>query len=161
MQAIIESFNNKELGDLLGIQIVNQQVASVLRQRALVHLDTSFTLARRKIREILNNRKVTIQPLASQMYHQHHQDVNMVLSQQGNGTTNHPNGTNNGVVVYNQNTAQTTQNNIQLKKLAFFEVMGTLMKPTELYASSQQRIQDRTYEFTLTPQQANEISLNR
>lgn len=146
---------------MLGIQIVNHQVASVLRQRATVLLDTSFSSARRKIREIHNNRKVTIQPPTSQMYH--HQDVNMVLSQQGNGATNHPNGTNNGVVVYNQNTSQhnQTQNNVVLKKLAFFEVMGTLLKPTMLLASPNQRVQDGTYYFQLTPQQANEISLNR
>lgn len=92
------------------------------------------------------------------MYY-HHQDVNMVLSQQGNGATN---GTNNGVVVYNQNAPQHTQaHNINLKKLAFFEVMGTLLKPTVLPASTTQRVQEGTYYFTLTPQQANEISLNR
>ncbi|XP_037046219.1 E3 SUMO-protein ligase PIAS3 isoform X3 [Bradysia coprophila] len=157
LKAIIDSFSNKELSDLLGIPTIHQHVASGLRQRALSLLDTSFPTARRKIREILENRKVTIQPLTSQMYHQ---DVNMVLSQQGNGATNHPNGTNNGVVVYNQNTPQ-TQSSIVLKKLAFFEVMGTLLKPTELFASHAQRVQECNYTFTLTPQQANEISLNR
>lgn len=149
---------------MLGIQIVSNQVASVLRQRALLLLDTSFSLTRRKVREIHTNRKVTIQPPPiSQMYH-HHQDVNMVLSQQGNGATNHPNGTNNGVVVYNQNTPQHNQiqnNSIVLKKLAFFEVMGTLLKPTILLASPNQRVQEGTYYFQLTAQQANEISLNR
>lgn len=163
LQAIIDSFSNKELGDLLGIPIIHQHVvASGLRQRALSLLETSFPTARRKIREILENRKVTTQPpLTSQMYHQ---DVNMVLSQQGNnGATNHANGTNNGVVVYNQNTPQPTQpqSNIVLKKLAFFEVMGTLLRPTELFASHAQRVQECNYSFTLSPQQANEISLNR
>lgn len=143
---------------MLGIQIGNIQVASVLRQRALLLLDTSYSSARRKIREIQSNRKVTSQPPTSQMYY--HPDVNMVLSQQGNGATN---GTNNGVVVYNQNTQQhnQTQQSIALKKLAFFEVMGTLLKPTILPTSSAQRVQENTYYFTLTPQQANEISLNR
>ncbi|KAJ6642820.1 E3 SUMO-protein ligase PIAS3 [Pseudolycoriella hygida] len=162
LKAIIDSFNNKELSDLVGIQTVHNQVASsVLRQRALLLLDTSFPSTRRKIREIDNSRKVLTQPPTPQMYH-HHQDVNMVLSQ-GNGATNHPNGTNNGVVVYNQNTPQhnQTQNSITLKKLAFFEVMGTLLKPTMLMASNNQRVQEGTYYFQLTPQQANEISLNR
>lgn len=123
-------------------------------------LESSFQATRRKIREIHSNRKVSIQPPPSQMY-PHYPDVNMVLAQQGNGAS-HANGTNNGVVVYSQNTVQhPIQNSVQLKKLAFFEVMGILLKPTLLSTTPNQRVQEGSFTFQLTAQQASDISLNR
>lgn len=141
---------------MLGVQIVNSQVATVLRRRALLLLDTSFPLTRRKIREIQSKRKVTIQSPIPQMYHHHHQQgVNMVLTQQqGNSATNPPNGTNNGVVVFTQ--AQAVP-----KKLAFFEVMGTLMKPTNMISTHAQRVQEASYYFQLNATQAHEVAINR
>uniref|UniRef100_A0A182U1F6 Protein inhibitor of activated STAT n=1 Tax=Anopheles melas TaxID=34690 RepID=A0A182U1F6_9DIPT len=51
---------------------------------------------------------------------------------------------------------------VQLKKLAFFDVMATLLKPATLVPSNTaQRVQEGSYFFHLTPQQANEIALNR
>ncbi|XP_050074082.1 E3 SUMO-protein ligase PIAS2 [Anopheles maculipalpis] len=51
---------------------------------------------------------------------------------------------------------------VQLKKLAFFDVMATLLKPATLVPSNTtQRVQEGSFYFHLTPQQANEIALNR
>ncbi|XP_053675228.1 E3 SUMO-protein ligase PIAS2 [Anopheles nili] len=51
---------------------------------------------------------------------------------------------------------------VQLKKLAFFDVMATLLKPATLVPSNTtQRVQEGSFYFHLTPQQAMEIALNR
>lgn len=51
---------------------------------------------------------------------------------------------------------------VRLKKLAFFDVMATLLKPSTLLpTSSTQRMQEGTYYFHLTPQQATDIASNR
>lgn len=161
LQAIVLSFNIRELNELLGLPQNNNQGKTVLRANVEAQLKKSFSATQDKIRALHNNRKVSTKPPTSQMYHQ---DMNMVVSQQGNGTTNHPNGTNNGVVVYNQNISQQgipTHPNIKLKKLAFFEVLGTLLKPTTLHSSPTQRVQEGTYYFHLSPQQATDLASNR
>lgn len=51
---------------------------------------------------------------------------------------------------------------VRLKKLAFFDVMATLLKPSTLLpTSTTQRMQEGTYYFHLTPQQATDIASNR
>lgn len=51
---------------------------------------------------------------------------------------------------------------VRLKKLAFFDVMATLLKPSTLMpTSTTQRMQEGTYYFHLTPQQATDIASNR
>lgn len=51
---------------------------------------------------------------------------------------------------------------VRLKKLAFFDIMATLLKPSTLMpTSSTQRMQEGTYYFHLTPQQATDIASNR
>lgn len=51
---------------------------------------------------------------------------------------------------------------VRLKKLAFFDVMATLLKPSTLLpTSNSQRMQEGTYYFHLTPQQATDIASNR
>lgn len=51
---------------------------------------------------------------------------------------------------------------VRLKKLAFFDVMATLLKPSTLIpTSNSQRMQEGTYYFHLTPQQATDIASNR
>lgn len=51
---------------------------------------------------------------------------------------------------------------VRLKKLAFFDVMATLLKPSTLLPTSNaQRMQEGTYYFHLTPQQATDIASNR
>lgn len=51
---------------------------------------------------------------------------------------------------------------VRLKKLAFFDVLATLLKPSTLIpTSSSQRMQENTYQFSLTPAQATEIGMNR
>lgn len=50
---------------------------------------------------------------------------------------------------------------VRLKKLAFYDVLGTLIKPSSLIPRNAQRIQEVPFYFTLTPQQATEIASNR
>uniref|UniRef100_A0A8W7MXN8 Protein inhibitor of activated STAT n=1 Tax=Anopheles atroparvus TaxID=41427 RepID=A0A8W7MXN8_ANOAO len=53
-------------------------------------------------------------------------------------------------------------NDVQLKKLAFFDQLATLLKPSTLVPSNNtQRAQEGSFYFHLTPQQANDIALNR
>ncbi|XP_050323338.1 E3 SUMO-protein ligase PIAS2 isoform X4 [Bactrocera neohumeralis] len=50
---------------------------------------------------------------------------------------------------------------VRLKKLAFYDVLGVLIKPSSLVPRNTQRIQEVPFYFTLTPQQATEIASNR
>lgn len=51
---------------------------------------------------------------------------------------------------------------VRLKKLAFFDEIASLLKPTTLIpSSSTQRMQEATFYFHLTPQQATDIANNR
>lgn len=51
---------------------------------------------------------------------------------------------------------------VRLKKLAFFDVLAVLLKPSTLIpTSASQRMQENTYQFSLTPAQATEIGMNR
>ncbi|XP_050743172.1 E3 SUMO-protein ligase PIAS1 isoform X3 [Drosophila biarmipes] len=50
---------------------------------------------------------------------------------------------------------------VRLKKLAFYDVLGTLIKPSTLVPRNTQRVQEVPFYFTLTPQQATEIASNR
>ncbi|KAH8416163.1 hypothetical protein KR222_009517 [Zaprionus bogoriensis] len=50
---------------------------------------------------------------------------------------------------------------VRLKKLAFYDVLGTLIKPSTLVPRNTQRMQEVPFYFTLTPQQATEIASNR
>lgn len=55
-----------------------------------------------------------------------------------------------------------THPDVRLKKLAFFDEMATLLKPSTLVpTSTTNRIQEGTYYFHLTPQQATDIASNR
>ncbi|XP_017837664.1 E3 SUMO-protein ligase PIAS1 isoform X2 [Drosophila busckii] len=50
---------------------------------------------------------------------------------------------------------------VRLKRLAFYDVLGTLIKPSTLVPRNTQRVQEAQFYFTLTPQQATEIATNR
>lgn len=50
---------------------------------------------------------------------------------------------------------------VRLKKLAFYDVLGILIKPSSLVPRNTQRVQEVPFYFTLTPQQATEIASNR
>ncbi|KAH8372143.1 hypothetical protein KR093_010179 [Drosophila rubida] len=50
---------------------------------------------------------------------------------------------------------------VRLKKLAFYDVLDTLVKPSTLVPRNTQRVQEVPFYFTLTPQQATEIASNR
>lgn len=95
-----------------------------------------------------------------------------VASATGNGAVNlpHTNGlVNSGYAVPPPPPSQAgvAQNlpvhpEVRLKKLAFFDVMATLLKPSTLLpTSTTQRMQEGTYYFHLTPQQATDIASNR
>jgi len=47
---------------------------------------------------------------------------------------------------------------VRLKPLPFFKIHDILLKPTSLQTTSNARLQDQTYQFYLTPSQANQIS---
>lgn len=53
------------------------------------------------------------------------------------------------------------QPDVKLKKLAFYDILGTLLQPSTLVPGSQARQQEGTYYFHLTPQQATDIAMNR
>lgn len=82
-------------------------------------------------------------------------------SASGNGTVAHTNGL---LPTY---AANTTANlpihpDVKLKKLAFFDVIATLLKPSTLLPTANAtRQQEGTYYFHLTPQQATDIASNR
>ena len=53
------------------------------------------------------------------------------------------------------------QPDVKLKKLAFYDTLGTLLQPSTLVPNSTARQQEGTYYFHLTPQQATDIAMNR
>lgn len=95
-------------------------------------------------------------------------NLNVVPPTSGNGSVTLPHT--NGMVNSGYGTVPQTgvaQNlpahpDVRLKKLAFFDVMATLLKPSTLLPTSNtQRMQEGTYYFHLTPQQATDIASNR
>lgn len=95
-------------------------------------------------------------------------NLNTVTPATGNGavTLPHTNGmVNSGYgAVQQPSVAQNlpVHPDVRLKKLAFFDVMATLLKPSTLLPTSNtQRMQEGTYYFHLTPQQATDIASNR
>lgn len=51
---------------------------------------------------------------------------------------------------------------VKLKKLAFYDILATLMSPSTLLPSNNtQRVQECSFNFCLTPQQASDIAMNR
>lgn len=85
---------------------------------------------------------------------------------QGNGNLAGVVGHANGVSVPPYNLQPNANNyqihpDVRLKKLAFFDVMATLLKPSTLVPINNQRVQEGTYYFHLTPQQATDIASNR
>lgn len=50
---------------------------------------------------------------------------------------------------------------VKFKKLPFFDMMGELLKPSSLTPQGTMRLQENTFVFHLTPQQANDISSSR
>lgn len=50
---------------------------------------------------------------------------------------------------------------VKLKKLAFYDTLATLMKPTTLIPANNQRIQEKTFNFHLNLEQATNIAMHR
>ncbi|XP_055708340.1 E3 SUMO-protein ligase PIAS1 isoform X2 [Phlebotomus papatasi] len=75
-------------------------------------------------------------------------DANRVMSANNNGMMNY-------VAGYPQEV------DVKLKKLAFFDILGTLVNPSLLTPTSSQRLHENTLYFTLSPSQATDIASNR
>lgn len=81
-----------------------------------------------------------------------------------NGVMSHTNGMVNNYVSPAVGVQQNypVHPDVRLKKLAFFDVMAILMKPSTLLPTSNtQRMQESTFHFSLSPQQATDIAINR
>lgn len=79
----------------------------------------------------------------------------------GNGSVAHTNGLMPGFGPSIANSLP-IHPDVKLKKLAFFDVIATLLKPSTLLPTAgSQRQQEGTYYFHLTPQQATDIASNR
>lgn len=50
---------------------------------------------------------------------------------------------------------------VRLKKLPFFDLLGELLKPSSLMPQGTPRLQENTFMFHLTPQQATDIASSR
>lgn len=114
-----------------------------------------------------HNQQQHQQSQQQQQHQQHHQNILGTVVGPGqvgnNGTIAHTNG---GVVVQPQFNTGISANyptypNVKLKKLAFFDHMGELLKPSTLLPINSQRLQEGTYYFHLTTQQATDIASNR
>lgn len=129
-------------------------------QQTLPSLTVPQVIDRSSTTSDLSNNGIMYQP-----------NLNVVPPTTGNGavTLPHTNGlvnnTGYGTTVPPQ--PGVTQNlpvhpDVRLKKLAFFDVMATLLKPSTLLpTTNSQRMQEGTYYFHLTPQQATDIASNR
>lgn len=110
----------------------------------------------------------TIQPSGQQALqansngNQMYQPQNLgIVPNSGNGNVNHTNGL---LPTYAQSIPPNlpVHPDVKLKKLAFFDVLATLLKPSTLLpTATNQRQQEGTYYFHLTPQQATDIASNR
>lgn len=68
----------------------------------------------------------------------------------------------NGVVPYQNISGFPIHPDVRLRKLAFFDVLGTLLRPSTLVPNNNaNRMQEATFYFHLTPQQATDIASNR
>lgn len=50
---------------------------------------------------------------------------------------------------------------VRFKRLPFFDILADLIKPSSLMPQNSQRMQDHSFFFHLTPQQATDIASNR
>ena len=50
---------------------------------------------------------------------------------------------------------------VKLKKLPFFDLLGELLKPSSLMPQGSIRLQESSFVFHLTPQQATDIASSR
>lgn len=66
---------------------------------------------------------------------------------------------NNGILNYVSGFPQEVD--VKLKKLAFFDILATLVNPSLLSPTSSQRLHENTLYFTLSPSHASEIASNR
>lgn len=90
-------------------------------------------------------------------------NIGMVVPNANNGVMSHTNGmVNNYAPVQGLTANLPIHPDVRLKKLAFFDQIAVLLKPSTLIpTSSSQRMQENTYQFSLTPSQATEIGMNR
>lgn len=67
----------------------------------------------------------------------------------------------NGVVLQQYNSTAYASADMRFKRLAFYDLLHTLLKPSTLLPNNNQRMQDATFYFQLTQQQATELAMNR
>lgn len=154
---------------LLFLKKWQQQTAQPVRQSYQRHIQPTQTLPSLTVPPVID-RSISSDLSSNGIMYQ--PNLNVVPSATGNGavTLPHTNGLVNSTG-YGTATVPTqpgvTQNlpqhpDVRLKKLAFFDVMATLLKPSTLIpTSNSQRMQEGTYYFHLTPQQATDIASNR
>ncbi|XP_055915871.1 E3 SUMO-protein ligase PIAS2 isoform X4 [Eupeodes corollae] len=185
-QDMIQTFRVVDLHKVL--QFLSLSVAGrkhELQQRVLDLLKTNFELVSTKLREIYrtdyySDRNVQYGPPDPKRMFSHMQmptvqstaDVRSAMVSVGNvGNAGVGQNPGNGAGAVPANMGVPFQHNIgasmpihpdvRLKKLAFYDVLATLIKPSSLLPRSNQRIQELPFYFTLTPQQATEIATNR
>ncbi|XP_055915870.1 E3 SUMO-protein ligase PIAS2 isoform X3 [Eupeodes corollae] len=183
---MIQTFRVVDLHKVL--QFLSLSVAGrkhELQQRVLDLLKTNFELVSTKLREIYrtdyySDRNVQYGPPDPKRMFSHMQmptvqstaDVRSAMVSVGNvGNAGVGQNPGNGAGAVPANMGVPFQHNIgasmpihpdvRLKKLAFYDVLATLIKPSSLLPRSNQRIQELPFYFTLTPQQATEIATNR
>lgn len=127
----------------------NPRAVQTLLASGAAHLNatTNGTLVNNNIHGVSNSR--TVAGMYQQQYNNAVTNDNRVNTVHGNGLEIPP---------YNF----PVHNDVKLKKLAFFDVLATLLKPSTLMPSNNtQRNQEGSFYFHLTPQQAEDIALHR
>ncbi|XP_055859059.1 uncharacterized protein LOC129921308 isoform X6 [Episyrphus balteatus] len=185
-QDMIQIFRVVDLHKVL--QFLNQSVAGrkhELQQRVLDLLKGNFELVSAKLREIYrtdyySDRNTQYGPPDPKRMFSHMQmptvqstaDVRSAMVSVGNvggpGVNTNPGNGGAGAVPGTMGVpfqhaiaSMPIHPDVRLKKLAFYDVLATLIKPSSLLPRTNQRIQELPFYFTLTPQQATEIATNR
>ncbi|XP_058054424.1 E3 SUMO-protein ligase PIAS2 isoform X2 [Anopheles bellator] len=113
---------------------------------------TSVPNNNNNIHAIANSRAVSA-GMYQQQYANTVQNDNRVSQVHANGIT---------TPGYAENPGFPIHPDVRLKKLAFYDVLATLLKPATLVPSNTaQRVQEGSFYFHLTPQQATDVALNR
>lgn len=66
-----------------------------------------------------------------------------------------------GQAMQQHNNAFPIHPDVKFRRLPFFDILADLLKPSTLMPSSNQRMQEASFYFHLTPQQASDIALSR
>lgn len=168
---MIQFFRVYELQRLLLSLNKNHQGKKIdLQKRVIDALNTNYHTIAPQIREIykscspdsqvtdidLGNRNLIGGPPPYKRMYQ--SQLTMPVQQHTTGMV-----ANNIVVPFTNNmpTGYPIHPDVRFKKLAFYDILATLIQPSTLVPQNAQRLQETAFYFTLTPQQATEIASNR